>query len=139
MLHVLNYILHDYRNKEAHFCFLLCMRGYHNLARSIPLFGGIVQGISAMAVQIGTIIPADALKLFEETKAEMRLIQEVRSTYCIGLHRPYEDADKATLRYLMDEFQIMKIMGEGEQRTSDKWDEDPVAMFITVLQNEQGD
>ena len=139
MLHVLNHILYDCSNKEAYFYFLLCIRGYQNLARSIPLFGAIVQGISAMAVQNGAILPADALKLFEETKVEIRSIQDVTSARCIDLHRSYGDADKATLRHLMNEFQTMEVTRGGEQQTFDEWDGDAMSMFTTLLQDEEGD
>lgn len=139
MLYVINYILHDSNDKDAHFYFLLCVRGYQNLARSLPLFGAILQGISAMAVQNGTILPADALKLFEEVKAETELIQGVRSTYCIDLYRSYGDADRATLRHLMDEYQTMKATRGGEQQTSDELDEEAITVFTTMLQDLEED
>ncbi|KAH8725348.1 hypothetical protein GQ44DRAFT_759712 [Phaeosphaeriaceae sp. PMI808] len=136
VLHLLNYILHNYTSKEAHFYFLLCMRGYQNLARTIPGIGGVVQGVSAMAVRLGTILPKDALMLFEEIESEGKRIHDYTSTYPIDLYHSTADTDAATLEHLVHEFRTMENMESKNSKASEGRIGDSVALFTTLLDNE---
>lgn len=136
MLYLINHILHHYTNKEAHFYFLLCMRGYQNLARTHPFIGGVVQGIAAMAVRLGTILPEDAFTLFEEIKSESRSIQEYMSTYPVNLYHSTTDSDTATLEHLVHEFRTLRHLGSKKSEISEGWRGDSVALFTTLLTEE---
>jgi hypothetical protein len=136
MLYLVNYILHHYTNKEAHFYFLLCMRGYQKLARTLPFVGGVVQGITAMAVRLGTILPDDALMLFEEIKSEGRYIHEYMSTYPVDLYHSTADSDTATLEHLIYEFRTMGNLGSEESEVPEGWRGDGIALFTTLLAEE---
>ncbi|PVH99956.1 hypothetical protein DM02DRAFT_563840, partial [Periconia macrospinosa] len=136
MLYLINYILHHHTNKEAHFYFLLCMRGYQNLTRIYPFITGIVQGIAALAVRLGTILPDNALMLFEEIKSEGRFVHEYMTTYPIDLYHSTEDSDTASLEHLIHEFRTMGNLGSEESEVPEGWRGDSASLFTTLLTQE---
>ncbi|PVH91888.1 hypothetical protein DM02DRAFT_544896, partial [Periconia macrospinosa] len=136
MLYLVNHILRDYTDKEAHFYFLLCMRGYQNLARTIPWISGVVQGIVTIAVQLGTTLPEDALKLIEEIKSEGNHIDEYMSTCPIDLYPSTADTSTATLEHLVHDFKNMQDLGTREPEAPEGWRGDSVALFTTLLEGE---
>ena len=133
MLYLINYILHDYTSKEAHFYFLLCMRGYQNMARTFPFIGGVVQGITAMAVQLGTILPEDAQKLFDEIESEGQRISKYMSTYPVDLYRSAEDSIPGTLEHLVGEFMGIANVTSEEPEMPEGWKGDDMSLFTTLL------
>ncbi|KAH7128719.1 hypothetical protein B0J11DRAFT_525585 [Dendryphion nanum] len=137
MLYLINHILNDYTNNEAHFYFLLCMRGYQNLARTIPWIGGVMQSIAAMAVRLGTILPEDALNLFKEINSEGELINRYMSTYPVDLYHSAEDPFPATLEHLVDEFRRIRNVESEESEIPQGWNGDSVSLFTTLL--DEGD
>lgn len=138
MLYLINHILYSYTDKEAHFYFLLCMRGYQNLARTIPWVRGVVQSVAAMAVRRGTMIPADALKLCGEIESEGERIHEYMSTYPIDVH-PMANPDTATLENLIQDFKKMGRVVPKEPDIPEGWRGDNVALFMTLLEEEEGE
>jgi hypothetical protein len=136
MLYLVDYVLRDYRDKEAHFYFLLCMRGYQNLARTIPWISGVVQDIVAMAVQLGTTLPEDSLKLIEEIKSESKHIDEYRSSYPINLYPSTANTSKAPLEHLVHDFKAMQDLRTREPDVPEVWRGDSLALFTTLLEGE---
>lgn len=138
MLYLVNHISRDYSDKEAHFYFLLCMRGYQNLAHAVPLARGVLEGFAAMAVQLNTILPNDALKLFEEVRSENECIQNYAMTYPVRLDQSTMGSDAATLDHLVDDFRKLRDLDWEHTGTSTGRNDDVLTLF-TTLRNEKND
>jgi hypothetical protein len=105
MLYLVNHILRCYSGPEAHFYFLLCMRGYQYLARHMPFVGGIVKSLFTMAMRLRTVLPEDARMLLEEMRGQNQQSQEFLSAYPIDLHATSAENSAATLESLAQEYQ----------------------------------
>ncbi|ORY16396.1 hypothetical protein BCR34DRAFT_597685 [Clohesyomyces aquaticus] len=66
LLYLVNCLLKDVENNEAHFYFLLCIGGYLDLAARFPVVGTIAKSIFQMAVEKGIILPSDASRALNE-------------------------------------------------------------------------
>ncbi|KAK5311853.1 hypothetical protein LTR93_011561 [Exophiala xenobiotica] len=104
MLYLVNHILQDYSTKEAHFYFLLCMRGYQHLARHMPFVGGVAQSLFAIAMRLGTILPDDARRVLTEVRGENSRTQEFLSAYPGDLQAASTDLPGANLKHLARDF-----------------------------------
>jgi hypothetical protein len=109
MLYVMNHILHEDATHESEFYFLLCLRGYQRLGRYVPIVGGIVQGLFAMAIRTGTILPAEAQRLFGEMKSETEIVGRFWSTYPIDLRMASTNSKAASLETLVRDFAEMTV------------------------------
>jgi hypothetical protein len=72
LLYLVNCLLKDVENNEAHFYFLLCIGGYLDLAACFPVIGSITKSIFQMAVDNGIILPSDASRALDEIETESR-------------------------------------------------------------------
>lgn len=99
-----------------------------------------MQGIAAMAVRLGAILPKDALDFIEEIKSEGEHIQEYRSAYPVDFHPSTAEQDAATLEHLVHEFRNLKETGRENTEVPEGWKGDSVALFTTLAEGEdEGD
>jgi hypothetical protein len=109
MLYVMNHILHENATRDSEFYFLLCMRGYQRLGRYVPIVGGIMQSLFAMAIRTGTILPEEARRLFGEMRNETEIVGRFWSTYPIDLRMVSTNSKAAALETLVREFNEMTL------------------------------
>lgn len=136
MLYLVNHVLHNAGSKEAQFYFLLCMRGYQNLARFTPFISGLVQGIATVAVQLGAILPDGALQLFDEIKSEGWRAHEYMSAYPVNLYSTTANPESATLEHLIREFKKMKSLAAEDLEVPEGWRGNDEALLTTLLDGE---
>ena len=140
MLYILNYALYDLASKEAQFYFLLCMRGDQRLGRYLPLAGGIVQSLFAMAIHMGAIVPEDARRLFEEIRSDNAQTMKFLSTYPVDLTHTSADPEAATVERLAWEFDNIltkdAVELSQEDQISQSWKGNVDLLFTTLGQPE---
>ena len=112
------------------------MRGYQNLAQIAPFIRGLVQGIAIVAVQLGTILPEGALKLFEDIESEGWRSHEYMSTYPVDLFSSTVDPEAATLEHLIHEFKRMRDLTGEDPEVPEGWKGEDAALFTTLLDKE---
>ncbi|PVH95427.1 hypothetical protein DM02DRAFT_617915 [Periconia macrospinosa] len=136
MLYLVNYVLYNSTYNEAPFYFLLCMRGYQNLAQIAPFIRGLVQGIATVAVQLGTMLPEGALKLFEDIESEGWRSHKYMSTYPVNLFSSTVDPETATLEHLIHEFNKIRDLTAEDSEVPEGWRGEDAALFTTLLDKE---
>ena len=109
MLYIINHILHENATRDSEFYFLLCLRGYQRLGRYVPIVGGIVQSLFALAIRGGTILPEEAQRLFGEMKSETEIVGRFWSTYPIDLHTVSTNSKAASLETLVRDFNELTV------------------------------
>jgi hypothetical protein len=109
MLYIMNHIVREDATHDSEFYFLLCLRGYQRLGRYVPIVGGIVQGLFALAIRGGAILPDEARRLFGEMRRETEIVGRFWSTYPVDLHMMSRNSNAASLETLVRDFNEMTV------------------------------
>ena len=137
MLHLMNHLLHHGADKEAHFYFLLCMRGWQRLARIYPLLGEVAQGVATMAVNYGAIVPEDAFGLMREIRSDSKQIQDWKGEYPVDLYQRDQGVSADEARNFHNEFESMEEgWGGMETDVPEGWKGDSAALLTTLVEDE---
>lgn len=113
LLYLVNHILQHLSTREAQFYFLLCMRGYQQLARHVSTITGIVQSIFAMAIRRGVVLSAEEpRRLLREVQDESWHSLKFYSAYPVDLQLALQGRPASTVEYVTELLQDVTMVGE---------------------------